>query len=193
MAQSYPEQEPAQSVSDVEELAREHLDFYRGLVLLKVHGVPEADLRRTRVPSGWTPLELVRHLTYVERRWLRWGFAGQSVDDVWGDNDPQTGCWAVPEGMSVAEVLSAFDEQVAASRALLAGRSLSERAQPGDRFDDPDEPPTLGWIVFHLIQEYARHLGHLDIVRELTDGATGESAQEVDAGGPQLETGARSE
>jgi hypothetical protein len=54
------------------------------------------------------------------------------------------------------------------------GASLGDRARVGGRFRTPDEAPTLGWILLHLLQEHARHLGHLDVVRELTDGAVGE-------------------
>lgn len=184
MTQTFPRTEPPQSVSDVSELALAHLDFYRGLVLFKVGGMPESDLRRSMLPSGWTPLELVRHLTYVERRWLRWGFAGEDIDEPWGDQDASSGRWGVPAGLSVTDVLREFDEEVGANRVLLEQHSLGDRAQAGDRFDDPDRPPTLGWIIFHLIQEYARHVGHLDIARELADGAIGEAPDD-----PALEPG----
>jgi hypothetical protein len=57
---------------------------------------------------------------------------------------------------------------------LDAGAELTDVAAVGGRFADGDRRPTLAWVLFHVLQEYARHAGHLDIVRELLDGATGE-------------------
>jgi hypothetical protein len=61
------------------------LDHVRETVLLKVDALPEDELRRSRVPSGWTPLEMLKHLRYVELRWIAWGFEGHDVGDPWGD------------------------------------------------------------------------------------------------------------
>lgn len=62
----------------------------------------------------------------------------------------------------------------ARSRAIVQAHSLAERARVGGRFATAQECPQLHWILLHVLQEYARHAGHLDIVRELGDGATGE-------------------
>ncbi|NLU66047.1 DinB family protein [Streptomyces sp. HNM0574] len=152
-----------------------HLDYYRGAVLRKLEGLSEAELRGSRVPSGWSPLTLVRHLTYMERRWLVWGFEGEQVSDPWGDQDA-SGEWYVPEGVGVEEVLAAFREQAERSRRIVAAvldPSLA-RARLGGRFGSEGEAPALSWILFHVLQEYARHVGQLDVSRELADGATGE-------------------
>ena len=64
-----------------------YLDFFRTRVTAKIQAMPDAELRSSRLPSGWTPLELVKHLRYVELRWLVWGFEGRDVGDPWGDRD----------------------------------------------------------------------------------------------------------
>ncbi|GAA4034370.1 DinB family protein [Allokutzneria multivorans] len=158
--------EPEITLGDPAELLAGYLDFYRSEVLRKIDGLGEAELRSSRVPSGWTPIGLVNHLAHMERRWLRWGFRAEQVDSPWGDS----GNWT-PE-RPTAEVLAFFHEQCAHSREIAASAELTEVARAGGRFSE-DDRPTLGWILFHVLQEYARHAGHLDISRELTDGSTG--------------------
>jgi hypothetical protein len=67
-----------------------------------------------------------------------------------------------------------MDAGGARTRTIAAGAELSDLAAVGGRFADGDRRPTLAWVLFHILQEYARHAGHLDIARELLDGATGE-------------------
>jgi uncharacterized damage-inducible protein DinB len=169
-------EEPATSVSDPHELLLGHLDYYRDTLLRKLEGLEEETLRSSRLPSGWSPLELVWHLLHVERRWLVWGFNAEQMDDPWGDtaeNAPQ-GRWHVPERLTTADVLDRFRAQCERSRAVASGSTLHTRAAVGGRFPTEAAAPTLSWILFHLVQEYARHVGQLDVVRELADGSTGE-------------------
>ena len=170
-----PPGEPDPSTAGPASLLTGYLDYCRQTLLRKLDGLSEDELRRSRLPSGWTPLDLVRHLTYVERRWLCWGFAAEPVPDPWGD-DGEDGRWHVPANATVEEVLADFRAQCARSRDIVRGVKLEERARTGGRFpaDGAAEPPTLGWILCHLLQEHARHLGQLDVVRELADGTTGE-------------------
>jgi Protein of unknown function (DUF664) len=163
--------EPVQSLRDPRELLLAYLDAYREAVLRKLDGLGEAELRTSRLPSGWTPLELLKHLAYVELRWLRWGFAGEQVDAPWADAGPDDR-WRVAGTESAAGIREFYLDQCARSRKIVAGVSLTEEAATGGRFDAG--PPALGWILLHLLQEYARHLGHLDIARELADGTVGE-------------------
>jgi uncharacterized damage-inducible protein DinB len=169
--------EPAEDLADPAELLAAYLDYYRDVVLRKLDGMSEQDLRTSRLPSGWTPLELLKHLTNVERRWLQWGFLAEQVPDPWADNGPEgrpDGRWRVAPEESVDDLLAAFREQAARSRKIAAGTKLADVAALGGRFAEGGERPTLGWILFHVLQEYARHAGHLDVARELVDGATGE-------------------
>jgi hypothetical protein len=152
-----------------------YLDYFRTRVLAKVEGLPEVELRRSRLPSGWTPLELVKHLTYVELRWLEWGFEGRAVVDPWGDNrdDNRDDRWHVAADETVGDVVAALRAQGVRSRAVVEANDLAAIGRPGPRWDGAP-PPTLERILFHLLQEYARHLGHLDVVAELADGPVGE-------------------
>jgi uncharacterized damage-inducible protein DinB len=148
-----------------------YLDYFRDTVASRVSALPEREVRGSRLSSGWTPLELVNHLTFVERRWLEWGFEGQQVDDPWGDRRDDR--WEVDPSRSVSDVLAALAAQGRRTRSILARHDLAERGQPGPRWDGAP-PATLERVLFHLLQEYARHAGHLDIVAELAGGPTGE-------------------
>ena len=166
--------EPSDQLSDPRDLLVAYLDAYRSAALGKLDGLSEADLRRSVLPSGWTALELLQHLAFVERRWFRWGFLGERVEAPWGDNDAASGRWTVSPEHSVGSVQSLFLAECARSREIVAAAGLTDRARLGGRFVSPATQPTLSWIMFHVLQEYARHLGQLDVVRELIDGAVGE-------------------
>lgn len=165
--------EPSGDLSDPRALLDAYLDYYRATVLHKLTGLTEAQLRTSRLPSGWSPLELLSHLAWVERRWFQWGFAAEPTGQPWGDRGPD-GSWAVPAGESADRVRTRFAAECDRSRALTRDVPLSRRAGVGGRFRTPAEAPTLGWIMFHVLQEYARHVGQLDVVRELIDGAAGD-------------------
>ena len=162
--------EPAPSVAGPAELFSDYLDWYRETAVAKVSAVSVAEQRSTRLPSGWTPLELLNHLAFMEQRWFVWGFLGEQVDAPWGDD--RDGRWHVPEPAGVEEVAGFLRSVGERTRAVLASTPLERRAAVGGRFDE--DPPTLAWICFHVLQEYARHVGHLDIVVELAGGPTGE-------------------
>jgi hypothetical protein len=169
VSRSFPE--PGAS-SDVRVLFLRYLDFYRQTVETKVRGLTATDLRSSPLPSGWTPVELVKHLTFMERRWLVWGFLGEQVDEPWGDE--LDGRWHVSDDEPLDGLLEALHAGGARTRQIVEDADPSSSAALGGRFTKDDERPTLVWILFHVLQEYARHAGHLDIVRELVDGRTGE-------------------
>ena len=148
-----------------------YLDYFRSRLVSKLEGLPGGEPRRSRLPSGWTPAELVKHLTFVEMRWLEWGFAGRAVADPWADR--QDGRWHVAADETLGDLVVALHAQAARTRAIVESHDLSDLGQPGERWDGADPPP-LERILFHLLQEYARHVGHLDIVSELAGGETGE-------------------
>ena len=168
---SVPFPEPTAPADSRTEVFVRYLDFFRDRVTAKVEAMPAAELRRSRLPSGWTPLELVKHLRHVERRWLEWGFEGRDVGDPWADR--AGGRWSVGPEETPATLLADLREQAARSRAIIESHDLDEVGQPGERWAGAD-PATLERVLFHLLQEYARHAGHLDIVTELATGTTGE-------------------
>ncbi|TDD33247.1 DinB family protein [Actinomadura sp. KC06] len=167
-------EEPSDTLTDSRELLLGYIDYYRAALLRKLDGLPEDDLRASRVPSGWSPLGMLKHLAYVERRWFRWGFAAEQVDDVRGDRDPDTGVWHVRPDESAEEIRNLFLDECARTREIVASADLQDVARSGGGFEPSEHHPALNWILFHVLQEYARHLGQLDVVRELIDGATGE-------------------
>ena len=82
---SPPFPEPTAPAADRSEVLVRYLDYFREVLLAKLDGLPDDALRTSRLPSGWAPIELAKHLTFVEMRWLEWGFEGRAVDDPWGD------------------------------------------------------------------------------------------------------------
>ena len=168
---SIPFPEPTDPAASRAEVFARYLGYFRSQLVVKLRGMGADELRRSRLPSGWTPLELLKHLTYVERRWLEWGFEGRAVADPWGDND-RDGRWRVAPDETLDGLVAALQAQAAHSERVIARHQLDEPGQPGERWDGAP-PATLERILFHLLQEYARHLGHLDIVSELADGPTG--------------------
>jgi uncharacterized damage-inducible protein DinB len=168
---SVPFPEPTAPASSRAEVFLRYLDYFRSRLASKLEGLPSAELRRSRLPSGWAPIELIKHLTWVEGRWLEWGFEGRPAADPWGDE--RDGRWYVAADETLAGLIAALDAQAARTRAIVESHDLADIGQPGERWDGAD-PATLERVLFHLVQEYARHVGQLDIAAELAGGPTGE-------------------
>jgi hypothetical protein len=166
-------QEPSDRRSDPQELFVEYLDYYRQVVEHKVRGLTDVELRTSRLPSGWTPIELVKHLVFMERRWLRWGFRAEPVETPWGDHGSD-GRWEVGPDESLDDLLGMLHEGGRHTRRIVTDSDLAMSGAEGGRFAVGQPAPSLAWILFHVLQEYARHAGHLDIVRELADGQVGD-------------------
>lgn len=162
---------PTDPATSRTEVLLRYLDYFRDQVVVRIESLPDTELRASHVPSGWTPLELLKHLTYVELRWLEWGFAGDEVDDPWGDRRGE--CWHVDPEETPSGLINDLRAQAERSRGVIEAHPLDEVGAPGERWDGAD-PATLERILLHLLQEYARHVGHLDIVTEQAGGATGE-------------------
>lgn len=148
------------------------LDLYRGTVLLKIVGLDAQGLTRRSVPpSTMSLLGVVRHLTEVEAYWLRVVLLDEKdVPDYYctaqrpdGDFDDIT-----PETAAVD--VAAYRAELAVTRANSAEWSDLDSPVRGLR---KGKPVNLRWILVHLIEEYARHLGHMDLLREAVDGSTG--------------------
>ena len=143
------------------------LQRQRDLVAWKLAGAPDPVLGSVTTPSGMSLHGLVRHLTNVERSWLRDVFAGQAdlhYDSTDGDPD---GEWRVPAGTTMTELLTAYaEESRRCDDVVRTAASLDARSASRDM--------SLRWILLHLVEETARHLGHVDLLREQADGSTGE-------------------
>jgi len=169
-----PPPEPAVTLTDPTELLTGYLDFYRDAVLRKLDGLSDDEMRRSQLPSGWAPLGLLKHLAYVELRWLQWGFLAERVAEPWGDHTPDRARWRLEPNETAEDIKKFFRDQCTRSQAIVEQAQLEDQAAVGGRFSQGDDRPTLIWILFHLLQEYARHVGHLDTARELIDGTIGE-------------------
>jgi uncharacterized damage-inducible protein DinB len=144
------------------------LELQRATVVYKATGLSDSDAARRLLPSLTTVSGLIRHLADVERSWFREVMDGeQNIAYRWSDEDPD-GEFRVTEAESLDEIIADYIAAVAESRAVQLRYSLDDLCHGREnRF-------TLRWITVHLIEETARHIGHIDILRELLDGATGE-------------------
>ena len=166
--------EPGPGIVDPAARFLDYLDYFRAEVSRKVSDLDDRRLHESLLPSGWTPIQLVAHLVHMERRWFVWGFLAEPVDDPWGDHrdGAASGAWATDGTLD--DLLAAMDDGGRRTTEIVTSHDLMEHAATGGRFPDGEPAPTLLSILFHVVQEYARHMGHLDVVRELIDGTTGE-------------------
>lgn len=151
------------------------LDFQRATLALKCEGLDDARLRRAAVPpSPMTLLGLVQHMAEVERNWFQRMFSGQDVPSVYTESEDGSGFTLSPE-RGIDDVLAIWRAEVARGRELTAAASLTDCGELSERAAAfvGDNRVSLRWILIHLIEEYARHNGHADLLRERIDGVTG--------------------
>jgi len=151
--------EPARSLSDEQELLDGWLDYYRATALHKCAGLSAEQLvTRSCPPSPMSLIGLVRHLTEMERAYTH-RLADPATPLLYCTNGSPDGDFDDIDATDVDADLDTFTEHCVRSREILAGLPLDS---------------TLRWHYLYLIKEYARHLGHADLLRERIDGATGE-------------------
>ncbi|HEY7928224.1 MAG: DinB family protein [Candidatus Dormibacteria bacterium] len=144
------------------------LDWYRDNLVRKVEGLDRDAATRRLVPSMTTLLGIVKHLAYVERGWFQIAFLGKHLyrPSTDGGDDAE---FRIDDAETVSGILGLYQQEVSRSREIVAAANLDDHAQREKRRDY-----TLRWIMVHMIEETARHVGHADILREQTDGARGE-------------------
>ena len=151
------------------ETLRAYLDFHRETLAKKCAGLSDDDLRRRTTPSSLSLLSLVRHMAEVERAWFRRVLDGEDVPLVWSpEGDFQVAYDAA--GADVAEAFAAWEAEIAHGRRIEAAAESLDVVGV-DRRSGTEY--SLRRILIHLVQEYARHNGHADLIREGIDGATG--------------------
>jgi uncharacterized damage-inducible protein DinB len=147
-----------------------YLDYQRATLALKCDGLDAEQLRRRAVPpSALSLLGVVRHMAEVERGWFRQRLAGEQIGYRWVTDDEPNAEFDDVDTAVPAEAFAAWEEECDASRRIVAAASS---------LDDTFELPRMGtislrWLLVHMIEEYARHNGHADLLRECIDGATG--------------------
>ena len=142
-------------------------DWYRGVIVNKVDGLSLEDATRVMTPTGLSPLNIVGHLAACEIGWFFEKFGGGEIDPFW---EPY-GEFQLQGDETVESVLALYGEACARSRAVVQGAETLDdlSALPHDVWGHV----TLRWVLLHMLEETARHAGHLDLMREQLDGHTG--------------------
>lgn len=171
MANEWPHVDTVHTAGEREALEA-FLDDYRAAVVRKATGLSDADATRRLLPSRTTPAGLVKHLTWDEIGWFQQVLARTPADELpvpaGAEDDPDADFLLEP-GDTMESVIEAYQQQCVRSQETAARFDL----------DDVGEHPRIGdvslrWVYLHMIEETARHAGHLDILRELIDGMVGD-------------------
>lgn len=144
-----------------------YLAYHRAVLARKLDGITDAQAGQATIPpSRMTLLGLIRHMTDVERWWFRRVFVATGVPPLFDMEEE----WDVPADATVADALAAYWAEIAAVDEILAIADMDQVSS-----GDPDGGRhTLRRTIVHLIEEYARHCGHADLLRERIDGRTGD-------------------
>ncbi|MGH3206849.1 MAG: DinB family protein [Trebonia sp.] len=147
------------------------LDFHRQTLLAKCAGLTADQLKeRAAPPSGLSLLGLVRHMAEVERGWFRRRVNGEDIDFQFSSEDDADGEFDHVEKADAERDFAAYQAEIVAARRAAEGHDLDEAFYHTHRKVDM----SVRWTYLHMIEEYARHNGHADLLRERIDGATGE-------------------
>ena len=147
------------------------LDYARTTVHAKCEGLSDEDARKAPLPGS--PLtniaSLVNHLRWVEHWWFEVMYLGEEDRGPWTDEDPD-GEMTIALTLPLADMLADYEATCERHRKLVADRDLDSRCARPNR---TGEHLTLRWVVGHMVEETARHNGHIDLLREMADGVTG--------------------
>ncbi|MGW2304254.1 DinB family protein [Streptomyces sp. NPDC001809] len=160
------------TTSGEREALEQWLEFHRATLAQKCEGLDDAQLRTPSAPpSELSLLGLVRHMAEVENGWFRNVLGAENAGWVYSTEEDPDRDFHTTEEDTFEEALATWQAQIAHARTLAAAHDLDHVAEgghhSGKRFN-------LRWIYLHMIEEYARHNGHADLIRERIDGATGD-------------------
>jgi uncharacterized damage-inducible protein DinB len=144
------------------------LDRHRDAVLWKLEGLGDDDLRRQMVPSGTSLLGLVKHLGSVEYGWFCETFGRDTEPLPYDEDDPDSDMRARPDE-TTEDILAFYGRARAAADQAIAELDVEDTGTAWF-----GEAVTMRWVLIHMIEETARHAGHVDILRELIDGMAGD-------------------
>jgi uncharacterized damage-inducible protein DinB len=151
------------------EMLEAWLEYHRATLARKCQGLPDESLRERSVPpSSLSLLGLVRHMADVERNWFRRVLSGEDAPGLYWTDDNEDGDFDDVDDASVQEAFTTWRSECAHARDVAA------RLQLDDTGTRRGERVSLRWVLVHMIEEYARHNGHADLLRERIDGTTGE-------------------
>lgn len=167
MSKSRPKDEVA--AEDERATLMAFLGHQRRFLIRKASGLTEEQVRIASCPpSDLTLLGLVRHAAEVERYWAKASFGGLDVGSLYGSESDPDGDFHPPREATLAEALETLRDEAEEADLIYAGARLDDIEKCDRKFY------SLRWILVHLIEEYARHLGHADLIRQAIDGQTGE-------------------
>lgn len=149
------------------------LDYHRATLELKCDGLSAEQLRARAVPpSSLTLLGLVRHMTEVERGWFRNTFRGEEAPPLYYTDEDPDGDFNDLDSAEPDEVFSTWRAECSYAREVSGAASLDDIGKK--RSERTGNEFSMRWILTHMVEEYARHNGHADLIRESIDGATGD-------------------
>jgi uncharacterized damage-inducible protein DinB len=171
-APKVPREEPSRVAGERESLEA-WLDYHRATLLTKCAGLTAGQLKQRAVPpSGLALLGLVRHMAEVERWWFGIHAANRDLPPLFYTEEDPDGDFNNLDGADAEADLATYQREIEASRAAVAGKDLDEVVP--SHGDHPERVRDIRWIYQHMIEEYARHNGHADLLRERIDGVTGD-------------------
>ena len=154
---------------------RGYLDYHRDTLRLKTEGLDGAQLNIALAPSTMTLGGMLKHLAFVEHWWFHCVFDGHEYAEPWASVDWKSDAdwdWHSAVDDSPEELRAMLDAAVAASDEVI-GR-VTDPGQLSQRTGRGGSPFSMRWILCHMVEEYARHNGHADLIRQSIDGVTGE-------------------
>lgn len=171
---SCPPAEPAEAPNERRGL-EEFLDFYRAVLRRKVEGLDSGALNRTVAASNLTLGGIIKHLSLVEAQWFVEDILGEELAEPWASIDWKTDPdWDFDSAADDTPdyLLALHSKACDQSREILAGINdlntlVAREPSSGERFN-------VRWVLIHMIEEYARHAGHADLIRESIDGSVGD-------------------
>jgi uncharacterized damage-inducible protein DinB len=159
-------------IADERTSLEQWLDYQRATLLTKCAGLTAEQLKaRSVAPSALSLLGLVRHMVEVERWWFTGHAAGQDFVYEFCTDDNEEADFNDLDDADAAADLETFRRECDAARTAVAGKGLDDVVP--SKGDHPERTRDIRWIFVHMIEEYARHNGHADLIREAIDGATG--------------------
>ncbi|MFJ1729709.1 DinB family protein [Streptomyces sp. NPDC088254] len=164
--------EPAQN-ADERTMLEGWLEYHRQTLAWKCEGLTDAQLRTASAPpSELSLLGLVRHMAEVERGWFREVLVGEDAEPIYFSDEDRDGEFHLTDADGWEEAHATWQAEIEIARRNAAGFELDDLSHGKSRHSG--EPFNLRWIYTHMIEEYARHNGHADLLRERIDGATGD-------------------
>ncbi|MGV4982031.1 DinB family protein [Streptomyces sp. NRAIS4] len=149
------------------------LDYHRATLAWKCEGLTDEQLRTASVPpSELSLMGLVRHMAEVERGWFRKVLVGDDPGPIYCTDEDRDREFHLTEADTWQEAYATWQAEIGIARRNAAGLELDDLSQGKSGFTE--EPFNLRWIYTHMIEEYARHNGHADLLRERIDGTTGD-------------------